>query len=893
MTRLRVLASRIRALFSLRRIDREFEQELESHEQLLTEENLRRGMSPGEARRVARLRLGNPSSLRESNHDRRGLPFVESSLRDVAYAVRMLRKSPGFALIAILTLAIGIGANTAIFGIVDSGLLRPLPVRNPGRVVVIAYQRHGGKLLSYFSYPNFRDIRNESSSAFSGMAAYESSFDGLGKGSRSQRVLTNYVTGNFFTLLGIRPSVGRLIQPSEGRATVASPVVVLSYTRWQTQFGGDRAIIGRKVLIDDQPVTVIGVTPKGFHGVMPFVETDAYLPLSMALVGKWDSRSSLAKRTSAGPFLILGRLRSGVSLAQSQAVLGVIARRLSSDHPRSDSGLSLSAYPQTLARPAPMLHNPIPAVAALFLALAAMVLLLACINIVNLLLVRAAARSHEMAVRSALGGTRARLIRQLLTESLLLAVLGGAGGILLGIWTCAEIGSVNFSPGLPLLLDFHFDWRVFLYAFAVAMVAGVLVGIVPALRASRVEPAAVLHEGGRGLTPGRQRLRSALVVAQVAGSLMLLVIAGLFTRSLQRVQQVHLGFDPSHVLNLSMDPHEIGYTDAQSREFYQELLRRARNLPGVRSAGIAFTTPFRLYTASQDSVDIDGYTPPPGKPEPYVYFNSVSPGFFRTMRIPLDRGRTFTDADGPKSAPVAIINEAMARRFWPHEDPIGRKFHLAGGPAQWEIVGVVGNSRMMKLTGPPQPYFFLPVAQLFTSYETLQLRTAGPAAAMIPQARGLIHSMAPDLPLFDVGTMNEMLSGSAFLVFRFGAVLAAALGLLGLLLALIGVYGVTSYAANRRTHEIGIRLALGAQPAQILRMIFSQGALIVALGLAIGLLGALAAARLVGSMLIISAADPLVYAAVSTVLALVALAACYVPARRAMRVDPTVGLRHE
>lgn len=890
---LKVLLSRIGGLVAGRSVDREFEQELETHVEMLTEENIRRGMAPGEARRAARLRLGGMSGLRETNHEMRGLPLVETFFQDVRYALRMLRKSPGFAVVAVLTLALGIGVNAAIFSIVNDVLLRPLPVRDPGQIVVLANQRHAGRLAGFFSYPNYHDIRDESSAAFSDLAAYRTSFDGLSRNGRSERIFTNYVTGNFFTMLGVRPALGRLILPSEGDVHRTDPVIVLGYAYWQSRFAGDPGIVGRKVSLDGNPVTVVGVTAKGFHGVFSFMETQAYLPMSMALVNGAQFSNALLTNRAGGPLLLLGRLRANATLSQAQSVLGVIARRLANDHPRSDPDFSLSAFPQTLARPYPVLHNPIIRIAAFFLALALLVLVLACVNVANLLLVRAGSRARELAVRAALGGSRARLTRQLLTESLLLALLGGAGGILLGMWTCAAVGSLKFSTDLPVRLDFHFDWRVFLYGFAAAAFTGVLVGIVPALRASRVAPGALLHEGGRSLTPGRQRLRSALVIAQVAGSLMLLVIATLFARSLERVQQIHLGFDPSHIVNLSMDPHEVGYSDAQARQFYQELLRRARSLPGVRSAVLAFNIPMRGYTNSETFIDVQGYTPPPGRPKPLVSLNAVSPGYFRTLRIPLVSGRVFTEADNQKARHVAVINQAMARRFWPHENPVGRKFRLSGDKQWAEIVGVVHDSRMKKLTGPVAPYFFFPFAQRFFSYATLQVRTAGPPAAMIPQLQNLIVGMAPGLPVFDMSTMNEALNSGAFLLFRFGAVLAAALGLLGLILALVGVYGVTSYAAGQRTQEIGIRLALGARPWQILRMIFGQGAWVVGIGLAIGLAGAFGAARLAGSVLLVSPTDPLTFVAVPLALAAVALFACYVPARRAMRVEPTQALRYE
>ncbi len=890
---LRIAVSRVRGLVRRNHEDREFQQELETHLALLTEENIRRGMAPEEARRAARLRLGGTEQLHEANRQLRGLASVEEFFRDVTTAWRMLRKTPGFTWAAILTLALGIGANVAIFSIVDAVLLRPLPARNPGQLVVLAYEQRGGKLESYFSYPNMRDIRGQTKVVFSGMATYRTSFDGLGANGHAQRVLSAYVSGNFFSLLGLWPALGRLIEPSEGGVYSAHPEIVLSYAFWKSQFGGDRGVVGRSVSLNGHPVTVVGVGPRGFHGVFPFVETQVYLPMSMMMVENWMSRSLLQDR-NGGPFQIWARLRRGVSVAQAQAALNVVAARLASEHPKSDAKFSLAAIPETLARPIPMQPNPVPAVAALFMALGAMVLVLACVNVANLLLVRAVSRGRELAIRAALGCSRGRLVRQLLTESLLLAFLGGAGGVLLGMWICGEIGSVSFSPGLPLLLDFPFDWRVFLFAFGAALFTGILVGILPALRASRVAPGAILHEAGRSVTSGRQRLRSVLVVAQVAGSLMLLVVAALFARSLERVQHLHLGFDSAHVLNASMDPSEIGYSDAQARVFYKEMLERARALPGVRSAAIAYTIPMRTYTPEMDFIDVEGYTTPPGQPKPLVNFNSVSPGYFRTMRIPLVRGRTFTAADNRNAQYVAIVNEAMAKKFWPDEDPIGQRLRLIHSAGQWrEVVGVVSDSRMLTPFGKIAPFFFIPFAQNFASYATLQLRTLGPAASAIPEARNLIRSLAPGLPVFDVGTMREAISGSGYLIFRFGAVLAAALGLLGLVLALVGVYGVTSYAASQRTREIGIRMALGARPAQILKITFGQGAILVGTGLVIGLAGALGAARLAASFLIVSPTDPLTFIAVPIVLAAVALAACYLPARRAMRIEPTQALRFE
>ncbi|MFZ0581095.1 MAG: FtsX-like permease family protein, partial [Candidatus Acidiferrales bacterium] len=484
----------------------------------------------------------------------------------------------------------------------------------------------------------------------------------------------------------------------------------------------------------------------------------------------------------------------------------------------------------------------------------------------------------------------------LLTESIVLALLGGVAGMLLGFWGSSALGSINIQTDLPINFDFGFDWRVFAYATAAALVTGIVVGIVPAVRASRGNLSAILHEGGRGVVGGKNRLRTTLVVAQVAGSLMLLVIAGLFTRSLSKAQRTDLGFDPNHVVNLVMDPNEIGYNQAQTRDFYKSLLARVGTLPGVVSASAANSTPMGYYN-NGDSLLIDGYQAPPGEPAPSSLYATISGDYFRTMGISLLRGRTFTDADGENAQYVAIVSNEMAKKFWPNTDPIGHHFRMATDDKHSiEVVGVAGDARFQGVTGPINPMFYVPFVQhqLGNSLQILQLRTAGAAETMIPEVERVIESLAPQLPLFDVQTMNRALDTlNGMLFYKIGAVLAAVLGFLGLVLAIVGVYGVVSYAATQKTHEIGVRMALGAQPLDILGMIFREGFLIVAVGLAVGIAGALAASRIVGSFLTVSAHDPVTYALVTGVLACVALAACFIPARRAMRVDPMVALRYE
>lgn len=819
---------------------------------------------------------------------------METLLQDIRYGVRTLAKNPGFMIVAIITLALGIGVNTAIFSMVDAFLLRPLPVNNPSQITVLAFQQQHQRQQTQFSTADYRDIQKQTSGVFSDVFGYVFGMDGLGVDGKADRIMTNYVSGNYFAAVGIKPALGRFILPSEGDVLNADPVMVLSYAYWQTHFGADPQIVGRKVSVDGHPVTIVGVAPKGFEGVYPILKVQGYLPLGMIAIEGQPSDFMTNHQLRGMP--VLARLRPGITLAQAQAALAVVSQRLSQDHPDSDKDMTVLAYPELRARPNPDPNNTVLTVGGLFLGLAGMVLLLACVNVANILLVRATVREREMAIRAALGAARIRLIRQLLTESIVLALLGGVAGMLLGFWGSSALGSINIQTDLPINFDFGFDWRVFAYATAAALVTGIVVGIVPAVRASRGNLSAILHEGGRGVVGGKNRLRTTLVVAQVAGSLMLLVIAGLFTRSLSKAQRTDLGFDPNHVVNLVMDPNEIGYNQAQTRDFYKSLLARVGTLPGVVSASAANSTPMGYYN-NGDSLLIDGYQAPPGEPVPSSLYATISGDYFRTMGISLLHGRTFTDADGENAQYVAIVSNEMAKKFWPNTDPIGHHFRMATDDKHSiEVVGVAGDARFQGVTGPINPMFYVPFVQhqLGNSLQILQLRTAGAAETMIPEVERVIESLAPQLPLFDVQTMNRALDTlNGMLFYKIGAVLAAVLGFLGLVLAIVGVYGVVSYAATQKTHEIGVRMALGAQPLDILGMIFREGFLIVAVGLAVGIAGALAASRIVGSFLTVSAHDPVTYALVTGVLAFVALAACFIPARRAMRVDPMVALRYE
>jgi predicted permease len=890
---------RLRSLFRRQTVDRELNEELHYHVDLQTEENITKGMTPQEARRRARIELGGIEQVKQELRAVRTGAWLETLLQDIRFGFRMLRMNPGFTAVAVLTLALGIGANTAIFSMVDALVLRPLPVHAPREVV--SFESHDKPGPSdEFSYPDFEDIRDQTTSIFSDVTGVQPfHMDGLTVNGQSELISTSFVTTNFFQVMGIQPALGEFFRPSEGKVGGSDPVLVLGYSFWKTHLGGDPSVVGRNILLNGRPVTIIGVAPKGFYGIFSIVDVQGYLPIGMAAATS-DSKNDFLTDRKAGDTIIVGRLKAGVKLEETPPVLNLVARRLSEQYPVIHDRYSLRVFPVGPLGPGSSsgAQSSINAMAAFFLVLVGLVLVLACVNVANLLLVRATARKREIALRAALGAGRGRLVRQLLTESLLLALFGCAGGILLGLGASRLVGSVNFSTtaAIPFEFNFGFDWRIFAYAFSAALLTGLLVGIAPAIGAARGNLNDSLHGSSRSTTGRRQHARNVLVVAQLSGSLALLIVAGLFVRSLHAVELSDLGFDPNHVVTLSISPTEAGYNEPEARLFLQELLRRVRALPGVESASLAATVPLSYYTLGARGLKIEGYKPPSGQEPLSAGYNAVSSAYFETIHMPLIRGRAILDSDNQTSPYVAVINEEMAQRYWLHWDPLGNRFTLPDDPSHpIQVIGIAKNSHTASLSGSVYPYFYRPLAQDYQASVTLQVRTALPPANAIHETVGMIHSLAPTMPLFDVQSMTQALDNlNGLLLYRLGAALTASLGILGLLLALVGVYGVVSYAASQRTHEIGIRLALGAQPRQILQTVIGQGLIVTGAGILIGVLLASAIGSLARDFLSgVSPTDPITYVCASGLLASVALIACYIPAMRAMRVDPMVALRYE
>jgi predicted permease len=818
-------------------------------------------------------------------------------LQDLRFAFRQLRKAPSFAITAVLTLALGIGANTAIFSLVNSLLLKPLPVPKAGQLSTIVPRQDKGPLQQTLSWNEYKEIRAQANRSFSDVFAYTTSLDGLAtQGQQPDRLLTNYVSGNFFEGLGLKPAAGRLFLRTEGEVLGADPFVVLGYDYWMKAFNGDPHVVGRPVTLNGHPVTIIGVAPKGFQGIQSFLNIAAYLPISQLpiagtpadAVNNWQTRM----------LIVHARLRDGATLKQANQELSLVADNLMRQHSEVEKKLSIEVYSEPTLRINPGNPNIMFIIAGLFLSLAVMVLLLACVNVANLVLVRATVREREMAIRTALGARRSRLIGQMITESVTLAFLGGILGVGIGMAASNTLSHLDLHADLPVQFLFEFDWRIFLYSFAIALLAGVVVGVVPAMRMAKSNVNSVLHEGSRGIARGRHWLRDGLVALQIAGSLVLLVIAGLFVRSLSAMQTMDFGYRPDHVMNFDIDANELGMTDPQARELALNITTRLHQLAGVDSVSHASSAPLGYFNNGGDRMLIDGATPPANPSDWNAGYNVVTPEYFTVMGIDLLGGRAFTEADNEHGADVAVVSQSTAKKLWPNQNPIGHIFRMESEKdRKLQVVGIANDAEFQIFGGAKQQnYFYVPYAQ-HSKGNTLmvfQIRSGRDLPSLMPIVQKTVHELAPQLPIFQVQTMRESLyTMNGLLLFQIGATLAAIMGGLGLTLAVIGLYGVVSYTVGRRVHEIGLRMALGASRGTVFRMIYRHSIKIVAIGLGVGLAIALLAVRAVGSVVVVSVFDPVTFGAVALILAAAALASCYLPARRAMAIEPMTALRQD
>jgi macrolide transport system ATP-binding/permease protein len=818
-------------------------------------------------------------------------------LTDLKFALRMLVKSPGFSIVAFLAIALGIGVNTTIFGIVNTLLLRPLPVSHSEQLVrVFTTDSHiTGKQAN--SYLNFLDNAKENS-AFDGMAGYVFAGMGMTRGSETLNVVGLLVTGNYFDLLGVRPVMGRGFLPEEDSMPNGHPVVVLGYKFWQ-KIGGDAGIIGSTITLNRHIFTVVGVAPPSFGGVDVGFAPDMWVPMTMHEWALPAYERFFQKRRALFVNLV-ARLKPGVTISEADAQMKTIARQLEQAYPdvnkdRSFVVLSLEAT-KTQGLASPGNENIAQNVSVLLLVAAGSILLIACANVVNLLLARATTRHREMAVRLALGAGRGRIVRQLLTESILLAVMGGAGGILFAYWLGNVLISLIPPTTVPLALDPRPDPRVLLFAFGLALMSGLAFGLAPALQTARCDLTQGLREraaasgGGRA---SRWNLRNLLVIAQIAVSLLLLIGSALFLKAFHKAQAIDPGFRTQNVAILTIDPTLAGYDKVHGAQLVRAIVDKVRHDPSIVSADLSEWVPLGSFGPAS-TIIVEGRGENDEHNRRVANLSQITPGYFETMGISFLRGRKFTEQDSEKDAPrVAIIDETMATQFWPNEDAIGQRFRFFIENDWIEVVGIARNSKALTLGETPAPMVYIPFVELRNGGISLFVRTAGAPGPVLAEAHRMIRDTDVNVPITYEKTIRDHMAFALWPSWM-GVVLLGSLGLLALVLASMGVYGVMAYSVSQRTRELGIRMALGAQASQVLQLVLRQGMLLASIGLTIGLFAALGSTRLAGTFLYgVNPSDPFTFVSVTSLLALAALAACYFPARRVLKIDPVIALRFD
>jgi predicted permease len=808
-------------------------------------------------------------------------------LQDIRYGLRMIAKVPAFTLLAVLALALGICANTTIFSFLNGVLLRPLTgIKDPERLAAVYTSDYSSGLYGGSSYPDYVDLRDQAN-VFENLAASDQRVLNATGESEAERVRGLIVTGNYFDVLGVRAQLGRTLQPSDDQLSTALPVVI-SDSFWKRRFNADPDVVGQTLRLSDKVYTIVGVTDATFRGLKLGLPPEFWLPVTAAPDFTTSGRGDRGIQ-------LLGRLKPGVTIAQAQTQVTTIAARLAQAYPETNLGTIDRPHdprPVTVVRESrvpPEAQVAITRVSLLLFVVVGLVLLIACANVANLLLARASVRRREIAVRLALGASRRRLIRQLLTESLLLALVGGVAGLIATQWTVRLLPQF-FSANDAMGLDLSVDWRVLVFTFGLSLLTGLLFGLAPALQATRLNllPALRAEAGGQRLR--RIGLRDVLVISQLAMSLVLLVSAALFVRSLQKALTFDPGFATQNLLTASMETRGAHLSNQQGQEFYQRTLERVGGLPGVQAVTLSTVVPLSG-GGQRRMITLEGYQPQPNE-DTELNTNVVSLNFFNTMGIPIVAGRDFNTQDREGGALVVIVNEEIARRYY-GGNAIGKRLQIGSNVPSREIVGVARTARYRNLREQPLPFIYIPLGQEYQSGMTLLVRTKSDPEEIIGALQNEMRALNKDVPLYSVQTMSERIGGQLG-ADRMIAVLLSVFGGGALLLAAIGIYGVMGYAVAQRTHEIGIRIALGAEQRDILRLIVGQGLVLIVVGAGIGLALALAATQVLKSLLFgVSATDPLTFAAVLVVLVGVALLACYLPARRAMKVDPLVALRYE
>ena len=812
-------------------------------------------------------------------------------LGDVRVAIRALRRSPGLVAVVALTFALGIGVTGAMYSVVDNMLFKPLPGRDGASLIVLGRTEERLPQPHELSYPDYRDYRADTT-VFASLVGYTSRVVELKTDRGADRIWIDDATANYFKVLGLRPMLGRTFEPDEDRGTLAHSVIVLTYKGWQAHFAGDSGVIGRAITINGHPVTVIGVTPPEFHGVRPLIDMDGVVPIDQV----WPAYGAELENRATAAVSVFGRLRPGVSLSAAREAVRLKARQLERAYPVSNRNVGAVLLREQFTRPSINVAEITLAIAAMFMALVILVMIVACANIASLLLARVVSRGRDLAVRAAIGASQWRLVRQVLVECTLLALLGGIGAVGVTFAAARAMSSINVATDIPIRWGIELNGRIVAFTILATLLAALVAGLAPASAARKRNLHDVLRSGtGNSATSAHRRLRSALVAGQIAISVVVLVCAGLFVRSSANATRINLGFRTDHVLMLSTELRNESYDTTRGQQFYRELLRRAAAVPSVQSVALTRFVPFGYDRAMQTIVPIA-----PGVQLPvngFSYFHNVVGGdYFATLGIPLLEGRAFTDRDDVTAPPVAIVNDAFVKAMWPGQPAIGKRFRFGSGEGPvLEIVGVVRGMQDLLIGETPKPYVFLPVAQAYRTPMTILVHTASDPTSVARSMRDVVAGLDPTLSVFDVRTMESHLrNGQALLFQRLGSAFATAFGLLALVLATIGVYGVVSYAVAQRTREIGVRMALGARRPAIARLVLGQGMRLGWIGLAIGLVLSVATMGVVSSVLYgVTPRDPLVLGSVVGILLVVVAIASLVPARRAMRIDPITSLRSQ